>query len=181
MARERYPGESRGLRLFLNEIRVPVEHELGRDALLLHAIRRALRSTSLDELRRARRLFNRLPSAAKQAIARGLVERQAAAEIDRDRLLETYSTREAAPFVCFEGGMAGRRSERPTVAMRHELLERRPLRVMVEPGSLPTSVARQLRVIADLIESNRRLLSHHHWRAVARPTVDDEDGEIDWA
>ena len=181
MSRERYPGESRGLRFFLSEIRTPVEQELGPDALLLHAIRRAVRLNSLDELRRARRLFNRLPPPTKQAIAQALVERQAAAETGRDRLLEAYSSREPAAFVCFDGGSGGSGSERPTVEMRHELLERGGLRVMVEPGSLPSTVARQLRAIADLIESNRRLLSQRHWRAVARPIVEDTDGEIDWA
>ncbi len=181
MSRERYPGESRGLRFFLSEIRTPVELELGPDALLLHAIRRAVRSNSLEELRRARRLFNRLPAATRQAIGQSLVERQAAAEIGRDRLLEAYSSREPTAFICFDGGIAGSGSDRPTVAMRHELMERGSLRVMVEPGSLPSTVARQLRAIADLIESNRKLLSQRHWRAVAQPAADDADGEIDWA
>ncbi len=179
MARERYPGESRGLRSFLSEILALVERELGPDALLLHAIRRALRRDSLEELRRARRLFNRLPSASKQRIAQGLVELQAAAGMDRHRLLEAYSTREPLAFVCFDGGDGGPAQGSPTVGMRHELLERGSLRVMVEPGSLPTAVARRLRTIADLIESDRRLLSDRHWRTMARPVVDDGD-EIDW-
>lgn len=77
MERERYPGERGVLRLFLTELRPGVEHELGADSLLLHAIRKALRSGGLDELRRARRHFNALPRDQRQRLSAAVVARMA--------------------------------------------------------------------------------------------------------
>jgi hypothetical protein len=76
MRRERYPGERLGLRLFLGDLAPLVLVELGCDALLLHAIRRALRSNALDDLRRARRMFNLLPKETKRRLSLGIVARQ---------------------------------------------------------------------------------------------------------
>ena len=51
-----------------------------------------------------------------------------------------------------------------SVALDHELGEDVPLRVMVSPGTLPSSAAEALREIANWIERDRRLLSSRHWR-----------------
>ena len=51
MAREHYPGERRGLSLFLEDLRPAVTRVCGPDSLLLHAIRRALRNGDLDHFR----------------------------------------------------------------------------------------------------------------------------------
>jgi hypothetical protein len=77
MERERYPGERVGLRLFALDLLPVVERELGQEALVLHAIRRALRIGSLSEYRRVRRMFNLLPAATKQRLSIGIVARQA--------------------------------------------------------------------------------------------------------
>jgi hypothetical protein len=77
MEEERYPGERRVLRLFLADLGPVAEGALGHDALLCHAIRRALATNALDAMRHARGLFNHLDREAKQALSEGLV-RQAA-------------------------------------------------------------------------------------------------------
>jgi hypothetical protein len=78
MVVERYPGECRVLRHFLVELQPVALTSLGRDSMLHHAIRRALAANSLNEMRRARRLFNVLPRALKKSLSDGLVERAVA-------------------------------------------------------------------------------------------------------
>lgn len=85
MGRERYPGERGVLRLFLIELRPGVERELGADSLLLHAIRRALRTGGLAELRQARRLFNALPRECRQRLSAAIVARTAPEQASRPR------------------------------------------------------------------------------------------------
>jgi hypothetical protein len=75
MGEERYPDERRILRIFLGELQPVAECALGCDCLLVHAIRRALASNGLDEMRRARRHFNNLPRSAKRRISEGIVAR----------------------------------------------------------------------------------------------------------
>lgn len=75
MEEERYPGESTGLRLFLEELSPIVATELGPDSLLHHAIRRALATHRLAHLRHARRLFNQLPRALKLRLSAALLDR----------------------------------------------------------------------------------------------------------
>lgn len=75
MEDERYPGESTGLRLFLEELSPVVASELGPDSLLHHAVRRALASHRLAHLRHARRLFNHLPRPVKQRLSMALLAR----------------------------------------------------------------------------------------------------------
>ncbi|MDX6751495.1 hypothetical protein SH611_16940 [Geminicoccaceae bacterium 1502E] len=95
MERERYPGERSGLRLFLIELRPGVEHQLGADSLLLHAIRRALRIGGLAELRQARRLFNALPREQRQSLSLGVVARMAERDgVPRSRRREDGPPRE---------------------------------------------------------------------------------------
>ncbi len=75
---ERYPGEARGLALFLAHIRPESERLLGGDSMLTHAIRRALASRSLARLRQARRLFNRLPRELRRRLVEAAVMRERA-------------------------------------------------------------------------------------------------------
>lgn len=163
MQAERYPGERRGLSLFLEDLLPVAEAELGADSLLVHAARRALRAQSLRHLRHARQMFNHLPRETKQRLSAGLVAHASTAQ-ERQELLEAYSHREPVPFVCFEA--AGQRPDTPPapLGLRHELLEPGQVRVMVEPGILPSAAARSLRGLADLIERDRRLLSARYWQ-----------------
>jgi hypothetical protein len=76
MEEERYPGESTGLRLFLESLSPIVASELGPDSLLHHAIRRALVTHRLAHLRHARRLFNALPRPLKLRLSTALLDRR---------------------------------------------------------------------------------------------------------
>lgn len=77
MEEERYPGESTGLRLFLEDLSPVVADELGPDSLLHHAIRRALSTHRLAHLRHARQLFNQLPRPVRQRLSTALLAAQA--------------------------------------------------------------------------------------------------------
>jgi hypothetical protein len=160
MHEERYPGERRGLSLFLESLQPVVGRELGRDSMLHHCIRRALRSMTLQQLRHARQMFNNLPRELRTSLSRGLVSASAP---PRGELLEAYSQREPAPFVCFESETGSAEPTPTTVGIRHELLESSEVRVLVRPGTLPSSAASSLREIADMIEGDRRLLSDRYW------------------
>lgn len=161
MHEERYPGERRGLSLFLESLQPVVARELGSDSLLHHCIRRALRSTTLQQLRHARQMFNNLPREQRTSLSRGLVSASAPARGD---LLEAYSRRDPAPFVCFESEPGSAEAAPHAVGLRHELLDASEVRVLVRPGTLPSSAATSLREIADMIEGDRRLLSDRYWR-----------------
>jgi hypothetical protein len=166
MATERYPGERRGLSLFLEDLLPAVEGVCGRHALLFHAIRRGLATGDLDHLRHARAIFNHLPREHRQLLAGAVVAgSRGVPEPPAHELLEAYSQRDPAPFVSFE---AGRRGDVPaSVTLTHELLPPSPVRVMVSPGTLPRTAADSLRRIAVMIEEDRRLLSHRYWRGDA--------------
>ncbi len=69
MEQERYPGERRGLRLFLEGLIGAVDQELGRDALLYHRIRIALSRGDLLSLRSARQMFNHQNAAMKRRLS----------------------------------------------------------------------------------------------------------------
>jgi hypothetical protein len=69
MGEERYPGEARGLRLFLEGLLVAVEAELGRDVLLYHRIRTALERRDLKSLRDARQMFNHQETELKRRLS----------------------------------------------------------------------------------------------------------------
>lgn len=157
---ERYPGEKQGLTLFLEEIRPIVEAQLGRTSLLYAAIRKALGNGALHHLRHARHIFNGLPRDTKQQLSQALVA-QADAIPDQERLLTHYDTTAPTPFVCFE------RHERDPavteVSYRHELTEPHDVRVMVKSDTLPSTAASSLRLIADTIERDRRMLSSRYW------------------
>jgi len=81
-----------------------------------------------------------------------------------DELLERYSDREPEPFVSFERRGEADGTARTEVTLTHELLPASGVRVMVSPGTLPTTAAGDLRRIADMIENDRRLLSERYWR-----------------
>jgi hypothetical protein len=69
MARERYPGERRGLSLFLEDLLPEALQACGHHAILPHAIRRALRTGDLDHLRHARTIFNHLPREQRRRLS----------------------------------------------------------------------------------------------------------------
>jgi hypothetical protein len=163
MQRERYPGEQRGLTLFLLELQPVVELVLGEDHLLWHAVRRALQKGSLDSLRHARQVFNNQPREIKQLLSLAMVEDDhQAATPSKDDLLDSYATRQPEEFVSFDLAATADGDE-PVVRLRHELVDIPAIRVMVRPGTLPSSAAAKLRAIADLIERDRRLLSQRFW------------------
>jgi hypothetical protein len=61
MESERYVGERRALRHFLQELRPLVVAALGEDALLRYRIDRGLQSGDLGALRKAREIFHNQP------------------------------------------------------------------------------------------------------------------------
>mgnify|MGYP001627231256 CR=1 FL=1 len=157
MQRERYPGEAAGLRNFLAGLLPVVQRELGSDSLLLHACRRALRSGSLADLRRARQMFNLLPRERKRALSSGLVRAGREARggdpaVDR------------GPWIPVEGGVCSGSRSRPRVGLGEPGSGvGEGLRVLIRPGTLPSVAAGTLRRIAHLIEGDRRLLSERFW------------------
>lgn len=173
MARERYPGERRGLSLFLDDLRSAAAGICGVDSLLVHAIRRALHTGDLDHLRHARTLFNHLPRHQRQALSAACVAPAAAPRPPALELLERYSDREPEPFVSFERRGEGDGTSRTEVTLIHELLPAAGVRVMVSPGTLPSTAASDLRRIAGMIDRDRRLLSERYWRGR------DEDRSLD--
>lgn len=174
MEEERYPGERRGLTLFLGDLLPVAERELGPDSLLAHSARRALRHTALRYLRHARQIFNTLPREIRSRLTRGIVA-GAGPTPARHELLEAYSQRDPTPFVCFEARHAPEGQPPMSVAIRHELIESSPVLVLVHPGTLPSGAATALRGIADMIEGDRRLLSDRFWRG-RKPQERDSAG-----
>lgn len=178
MVRERYPGEQRGLTLFLEELLPVVAAGLGTNHLLHHAIRRALRLGTLAPLRHARQLFNNLPREQKQHLSQGLIGASESAPSTSD-LLEAYAARAPEPYVCFDATLGSGEALPPVVRLRHELVDSADVRVMVRPGTLPREAAEQLRMILSTIERDRRLLSQRFWEDRKQPadTTRDESAE----
>jgi hypothetical protein len=77
MTDERYPGERRGLKLFLEGLIGAVDDLLGRDALLYHRIRTALERGDLASLRAARQMFNHQDTALKRRLSLAREQRRA--------------------------------------------------------------------------------------------------------
>lgn len=172
MEGERYVGERRALRHFLQELRPLVVGALGRDSVLTYRIDRALRSGELDALRTARTMFHNQPEELKRRLMRGIFEAPTPRP-SKSRLLERYTMSEPEPFVRFDAYPSGRSEDLGlSVELDHELSDDVPLRVLVSPGTLPSSAADALRQIADWIERDRRLLSRRHWR-MAGPHVSE--------
>jgi hypothetical protein len=162
MQRERYPGEATGLRSFLIGLQPIVAREFGSDCLLLHAIRRALRTGALADLRRARQMFNLLPRERKRAVSSGIV----AAERAPDR---PPPGGRPGPWVTFDGGASADGRVAPAIGLAEAVDgPEHGLRVLVRPGTLPSVAAGTLRRIAELIEADRRLLSARFWLGAER-------------
>lgn len=174
MARERYPGERRGLSLFLEDLRPAAARVCGAESILAYAIRRALRSGDLDHLRHARTIFNHLPREQRRELSAACVVRGAESRPATHQLLERYSRRTPAPFISFETAGDAAPERTASVSLTHELMPVSPVRVMVSPGTLPRSAAGDLRRIATMIERDRRLLSEHYWRRPGGRTDDEE-------
>ena len=164
---ERYVGERRALRHFLQELRPLVVAALGEDAVLRYRIDRGLNSGDLAALRKAREIFHNQPEDLKRRLMRGIFEAPAARP-SKSHLLERYTEREPEPFVRFDAYPAATAEGIGlSVELDHELSEDIPVRVLISPGTLPSSAAAALRQIADWIERDRRLLSARHWKQVA--------------
>lgn len=186
MEGERYVGERRALRHFLQELRPLVVAALGEDAVLRYRIDRALGSGDLPGLRMAREMFHNQPEDLKRRLMRGIFEAPATRP-SKGHLLDRYTDREPEPFVRFDAYPAASSNDLGlSVELDHELADDVPLRVLVSPGTLPGSAAAALREIADWIERDRRLLSARHWRAAAtdrrsarfgRVTADEVPGD----
>jgi hypothetical protein len=188
MTAERYVGERRALRHFLQELRPLVIAALGRDSVLCYRIDRGLRAGDLPALRAAREVFHNQPEDLKRRLMRGIFEAPAPPKPTKRELLAQYTDREPEPFVRFDAYPAARSDDLGlSVELEHELSDDVPLRVLISPGTLPRSAAQALRQIADRIEGDRRLLSARHWQTVAhdppqRPTADDaRRGDVDQA
>lgn len=185
---ERYVGERRALRHFLQELRPLVVAALGEDAVLRYRIDRGLNSDDLAALRKAREMFHNQPESLKRRLMRGIFEAPAARP-SKSHLLERYTEREPEPFVRFDAYPAATSEDVGlSVELDHELCDDVPVRVLVSPGTLPSSAAEALRQIAAWIERDRRLLSTRHWQGMARtqdpleaarqPTrVEDDQGD----
>lgn len=172
MAGERYVGERRALRHFLGELRPLVVAALGSESVLRYRIDRALEGGDLGALRHARAIFHNQPEDLKRSLMRGIFEGPVAPA--RDRSVERYALQEPEPVVRFEAYPAAETKDLGlSVALDHEFGEDVPLRVMVSPGTLPSSAASALREIANWIERDRRLLSSRHWRRSAGETLED--------
>jgi hypothetical protein len=172
---ERYVGERRALRHFLQELRPLVVAALGEDAVLCYRIDRALRSGDLPALRAAREMFHNQPEDLKRRLMRGIFQAPAPPKPTKHELLAQYTDREPEPFIRFDVYPAARSDEFGlTVELEHELCDDVPVRVLISPGTLPRSAAQALRQIAERIEGDRRLLSARHWQTVAhdRPAGD---------
>jgi hypothetical protein len=179
---ERYVGERRALRHFLQELRPLVMAALGAEAVLRYRIDRALRSGDLPALRAAREMFHNQPEELKRRLMRGIFEAPAPRKPTKRELLEQYTELEPEPFVRFDAYPAARSADLGlSIELEHELCDDVPVRVLISPGTLPGSAAEALRHIADRIEGDRRLLSARHWQAVARrrpASADDQPAEV---
>ncbi len=177
---ERYVGERRALRHFLQELRPLVVATLGTDAVLRYRIDRALRSADLPTLRAAREMFHNQPEDLKRRLMRGIFEAPTPRRPTKRELLEQYTDREPEPFVRFDAYPAARSDDLGLmIELEHELCDDVPVRVLISPGTLPGSAAQALRHIADRIEGDRRLLSARHWQALVhhRPAAGDPSPE----
>ena len=174
---ERYVGERRALRHFLQELRPLVVAALGEDAVLRYRIDRALRSGDLPSLRAAREMFHNQPNELKRRLMRGIFEAPQTPRPTKRELLAQYTEREPEPFVRFDAYPAARSEDLGlSVELEHELRDDVPVRVLISPGTLPRSAAQTLRQIAERIEGDRRLLSARHWRAAAPQLPNGDHG-----
>lgn len=171
MSGERYVGEERALWHFLSELRPLVVDELGTDSFLRHQIDRALRTSNLEMLRQARRVFHNHPEELKRRLMRGIFEGAAAGDELPSVLPESSAAATISPIdsetavIRFDAFPAARPKDIALgVELDHERPGGAPIKVVIKPGTLPRSAAMTLRQIADWIEHDRRMLSRQHWR-----------------
>lgn len=167
MSGERYVGERSALWHFLSELRPLVVDALGEDALLRHQIDRALKTSDLEMLRQARRVFHHHPDALKRRLMRGIFETTSVGgEVPRmpPETTQTVKSGGDGALIRFDAFPAAREKD---VALSVELDQNRPgeapVKVLIKPGTLPRSAAEALRQVADWIEHDRRILSRQHW------------------
>lgn len=174
MGSERYPGEQSSLALFLESLLPIASDELGDESLLVCSVRRALRTRRLDHLRHARQLFNFLPRSLKQKLSRSMI---APSHGDGSEPSEQggVSDRDRGEFICFRADATGVTGA-ATGDVGAQLQDDDALCVVIRPDTLPTDAADRLRRIADLIATDRRLLSHRFWRGRPR---ERREGEAD--
>ena len=172
MARERYPGERRGLSLFLEDLRPAAARLCGRG--LAPAARDPPRPAQRRPRPSAPRAHDLQPSAARAAprAVRGVRRPDGRGQARRRTSCSSATATASPPRSSRSRAQARRSPSRPTeVSLTHELLPASALRVMVSPGTLPSAAADDLRRIAGLIESDRRLLSERYWRDRAIPPM----------
>ncbi|MEM8949260.1 MAG: hypothetical protein AAGA21_19535 [Pseudomonadota bacterium] len=168
MSGERYVGERSALWHFLSELRPLVVDALGEDALLRHQIDRALKTSDLETLRQARRVFHHHPDELKRRLMRGIFDSTSAGgEVPRMPPATAPAIRtegKEAAVIRFDAFPAASEKD---VALSVELgLDRpgeAPVKVTIKPGTLPRSAAEALRQVADWIEHDRHILSSRHW------------------
>ncbi len=167
MSSERYVGERSALWHFLSELRPLVVDAMGEDALLRHQIDRALKTSDLERLRQARRVFHLHPDELKRRLMRGIFDSTApGGEVPRMPPGDAPPVKDVGDdaVIRFDAFPAAREKD---VALSVELDRDRPgeapVKVTVKPGTLPRSAAEALRQVADWIEHDRRILSRQHW------------------
>lgn len=170
MVNERYPGERRGLRLFLEELLPAAEAAGPAHRFLAGAIRRGLGDGDLGRLRHARQIFNNLPRGERQALSAAMLEARsrppaAAAASERTRAERAPAARERSGslVVLFETGREDGTEDRPRPEVRRAPAMPAPVCVAIEAGTLPSVAAAALRSVASAIEGDRRLLSARFW------------------
>lgn len=170
MSGERYVGERSALWHFLSELRPLVVEALGEDALLCHHIDRALKTSDLETLRHARRVFHLHPDPLKRRLMRGIFDSTATGgelpRMPRDELPPTPQTEgdPTSAVIRFDAFPAAHEGDVAlSVELDRELPGDAPVKVTVKPGTLPRSAAETLRQVADWIEHDRRILSRQHW------------------
>jgi hypothetical protein len=164
MEGERYVGERRALRHFLQELQPLVAAVLGRDSVLSYRIGRALRAGDLASLRLAREVFHRQPEDLKRQLMRGIFQAPPG-QSERGRGDARGAGSGPLPLIRFDAYPSARSEDIGlSVQLDHDHGDEVPLKVLVSAGTLPGSAAEALRQIARWIERDRRLLSARRWQ-----------------
>ncbi|MCB1972290.1 MAG: hypothetical protein H6851_15660 [Geminicoccaceae bacterium] len=175
MDQERYEGEGRGLGCFLEDIAQGVEEQLGRQSILYHALRRALSRRDLKSLRHARDLFNALPRPQRQLLSlSGVVRSVETGDAPEQSAMGDLPP--AATVICFRtSGDALYNHRNPPIEVETADGEEPGMRVLIKADTLPKEAACRLREIADMIETDRKLLSTRYWRGTSTGSKSSDD------
>lgn len=179
MNSEHYEGEKEGLSSFLSGLALAIAAISSRDHLLYRRTRKALDNNNLSEMRVAHNMFEMLPSETREALLCAIPRDTLSDELEQERPIEPMmalremsstfhhidiepDTETANEFVSFEM----QSDVHPDVSTKlvEEALDPVALRVLVKPGTLPSTVAHALRHIADNIDKDRRILSKRYWK-----------------